>query len=194
MNNIKEYVPSFFDNGIDFSVNTSSELYIRQLINQDNGVIPRPLLDNLESLAKNIHQNYNQMQLLRNPASQLEYPTWDLLPDYLKYFNIRQARYIADKLKLIGCYFDNNKYSKSPVTSFSKEEIEIMSKYEHDLWITDRLRSGWKRGTNIDTKNKITPYLVPYEELTEEIKDLDRDTNINIIQLLESIQMKVYRR
>ena len=41
---------------------------------------------------------------------------------------------------------------------------------------------------------KITPYLVPYEELTEDIKELDRDTIRGIPSLLHSVGLEVFKR
>jgi hypothetical protein len=37
-------------------------------------------------------------------------------------------------------------------------------------------------------------YIVPYEELTEEIKDYDRDTVRNMIPLINSVGLKVFER
>jgi hypothetical protein len=46
---------------------------------------------------------------------------------------------------------------------------------EHERWVAERLRAGWKYtsgGKNHGRKE--SPYLVPWDELGEEIKEWDR--------------------
>lgn len=156
-------------------------------------IVPRPLLENLEKLARMIHQEYNARQLERYPERKLEYPTWESLPDDLKYSNMRQARRILDKLRLIGCTVMPKGSGSCRVSRFTDGEIELLAEAEHDFWVRERLSQGWKYGAKKDVDKKISPYLVPYEQLDEEAKQLDRDTVMNIIPLLESIDLEVCR-
>ncbi len=55
----------------------------------------------------------------------------------------------------------------------------------------ERLASGWTFGPK-DVKAKKSPYLVPYAELPETIKDYDRDAIRNIPALAAIIGMAVY--
>jgi hypothetical protein len=48
-------------------------------------------------------------------------------------------------------------------------------------------------GVEKDVEKKESPYMVPYDALTEEIKELDRDTIRNIIPLVETVGLRVYR-
>ena len=41
---------------------------------------------------------------------------------------------------------------------------------------------------------KITPFLIPYEELTEEDKQKDRDTVVIMLPIIEETGMHVYRK
>ena len=59
-------------------------------------------------------------------------------------------------------------------------------------WVQERLASGWILGEIKDEHKKTSPYLVPYGELSEEIKELDRDTIRNIPNLLDKIGMAIY--
>jgi hypothetical protein len=56
------------------------------------------------------------------------------------------------------------------------------------------LANGWTLGEIKDIENKISPSLIPYDELSEEVKNLDRDSIRNIPRLLEKIGMGVYVR
>jgi hypothetical protein len=44
---------------------------------------------------------------------------------------------------------------------------------EHDRWTQQRLRDGWKLGPK-DAEKKISPYLVPWNELDDDIREWDR--------------------
>lgn len=157
-------------------------------------IAPRPLLDNLEKLAIAIHELFNQKQLERHPGAPLTYPRFTDLPDTLKYSNLRQARSIADKLELMGWEMRPIGSTGEKVEKISEDEIESLSIFEHDAWVNERISTGWVYGEVKDIENKTSPYILPYDELPEEIKELDRDTIRNIPELLERIGMNIYRR
>jgi len=146
---------------------------------QDNAIAPRQLLGNLEKLAIAIHDLYNQRQLERNPDQPLAYPDFSDLPDTLKYSNLRQARGIAKKLELV-------------ITEIPDDIVETLAVFEHDEWMEERLGYSWIFGEIKDTEKKISPYLVPYDELNEEVKNLDRDTIRNMPALLGKIGLAAY--
>ena len=161
---------------------------------KDDKVTPRPLLDNLERLAIAIHEMFNQKQLERHPDIPLAYPRFADLPDTLKYSNIRQARGIVDKLELMGWQMKPINSSGKSVKRMTSNEIELLAKMEHNEWVKERISTGWTYGKVKDVDRKVSPYILPYEELTEEVKELDRDTIRNIPALLEMIGMAIYRR
>jgi hypothetical protein len=163
-------------------------------IKQDADIIPRPLLDNLENLAIAIHELFNQKQLERYPDKPLSYPCFADLPDTLKYSNLRQARSIANKLEIMGWEMRTKGSKGEVIIEIPEDVVEALAIFEHDEWVKERTSSGWKYGEIKNIEKKISPYIVPYDELTEEIKDLDRDTIRNIPELLDMIGMNIYRR
>ncbi len=72
--------------------------------------------------------------------------------------------------------------------------VESLAIIEHDRWWAHMVLSGWKYGKVRDDNKKIHPYLIPYEELTNKIKQYDRDTVINMPKLLEKIGQKIVKR
>jgi hypothetical protein len=157
-------------------------------------IMPRPELKELERLARAIHEMYNEKQLERYPDKPLKYPDFNDLTDSLKYSNLRQAMDIPEKLRRIGFVMRPEGSEGEPVTSIPEEYIEYLAEQEHDAWIAERKASGWSQGKITDAEKKITPYLVPYAKLPEEIKQLDRDTIKNIPALLGRIGMAVYKK
>ena len=153
---------------------------------------PRPLLQDLELLALAIHARSNEKQLSDHPERPLAYPDFSALPDDLKYSNLRQAQSIYDKLELIGCEL-RPKGREGAIRAFSPAQVELLAEHEHEQWMAERLARGWTSGEK-DASRKSTPYLIPYGELPEEIKDYDRDAVRNIPALCDRIGMAIYER
>ena len=153
---------------------------------------PRPLLRDLELLAIAIHARYNEKQLADHPERPLAYPDFSALPDDLKYSNLRQAQGVYDKLELIGCTL-REKGGPGAIRRFSDEQVELMAEQEHEQWMAERLARGWTLGER-DVTRKRSPYLVPYADLPEEIKDYDRDAVRNLPALAEQIGMAIYEQ
>ena len=150
----------------------------------------RPLLKDIELLAIAIHARYCEKQLQDHPERPLDYPDFSQLPDDLKYSNLRQAQNICDRLEQVG-YRLGPKGRKGAVKEFPPELVEFMAELEHEAWMQERLSRGWKLGER-NAEKKTSPYLVPYDQLSEEIKDYDRDAIRNIPALVERGGMAVY--
>ncbi|MBE5937983.1 MAG: hypothetical protein E7265_08135 [Lachnospiraceae bacterium] len=53
------------------------------------------------------------------------------------------------------------------------------------------MSEGWVYGEKKDAANKITPLLVPYEELAESEKDYDRNTALETLKLIVKLGYKI---
>lgn len=155
-------------------------------------VSPRPLMGDLERLAEAVHDLYNQMQLARHPDRPLAHPTFADLPDDMKYSNLRQARAIPDKLALVGYVMRPARIGQPGIMEFPADVVEYLAMVEHEEWVQERVDSGWKYSERRDTEARLSPYLVTYDELPEEIREYDRDAIRNIPRLLAMIGMGAY--
>lgn len=167
---------------------------------------PDILLRNVENLAILIHDQYNdtiRKQYEQAKANgevdedlQAKYDdiqSYKELPPNLKLANIRQARSIPAKLAIVGCELANEDDERPAITEFSDEEVEDMAIFEHDDWWIEKEGTGWRYDEVKDNDKKTSPYLVPWEDLTEDIKDYDRDPARNIPSLMQSIGLKVVK-
>lgn len=68
---------------------------------------------------------------------------------------------------------------------------EIIAKNVHEVWAQSRIDEGWKLGEKVDSVNKTTPCLIPYEELPESEKDYDRNTAMQTLKLLVKLGYKI---
>jgi hypothetical protein len=103
---------------------------------------------------------------------------WDELPVALKESNRRFADGISAKLEASGCVLVPAPLADpaDPGFAFTEKEVEEMAIQEHDRWMRDLERDGWGPTDGPkDAERKLHPKLVPWEQLTEDDRDRDRD-------------------
>jgi hypothetical protein len=116
------------------------------------------------------------------------------LPETLRQSNRRQAADIDAKLAAVSCVALAEDAGGGPLFEFSRSEVEHLAKLEHQRWMEERLTSGWSFGPTKDVGAKRSPFLVPWDDLTEEIRDLDRDTVRAMPRFLATVGFVVVRR
>jgi hypothetical protein len=149
-----------------------------------------------EILARAIHADYRERQKKKgqSPESNPSMVSWKELPENLKESNRQQADHIGVKLRELCCNIVSLTDWDEKLFEFTQEEIEAITKKEHERWIEERRRSGWKPGPKKDIKKKITPYLVPWEDLDDDIKEEDRDPVRNLPKYLAKIGYTIYQK
>lgn len=92
------------------------------------------------------------------------------------------------------------KYIPNPVDTKSvdlpkglESLVEEMSKNVHEVWAQTRISQGWTYGEERNDTEKKHPCLMPYEELSEEEKEYDRNTSIETIKLILKLGFKITR-
>lgn len=142
----------------------------------------------LDNKAKKIHSYYVNNELARGETkeSNSSLVPWKELHETLKDANRHQADHISIKLRAIG--LDSDDIGGNKNVSFSELQIETLAKIEHNRWAADKIIGGWKYTSGEkDSDKKLSPCLVPWDELSEEDKDKDRDTIKNIPNILKNI-------
>lgn len=74
-----------------------------------------------------------------------------------------------------------------------KSLSEVLAKHVHEVWAKGRIEQGWEFGPVRDDRLKQTPCLVPYEELTEEERDYDRNTSQETLRLLLKMGYRIVK-
>jgi hypothetical protein len=148
-----------------------------------------------EILARAIHEDYVKNAIKRGETLETNpsIVAWTDLPENLKESNRNQAEHISLKLKRFGYDFSMTRDWDIQLIEFSAAEVEEMGKMEHKRFIDERLREGWTYGAFKDEKKKISPTLIPWEKLSEEEKDKDRNTVKSIPFFLAKAGYKVNR-
>jgi len=150
-----------------------------------------------EILARAIHEDYVCHQKEAGATSQTN-PSmvdWDALPEDLKESNRHQADHIEVKLKTVGCGIQPLTDWEAASFEFLPEEVERLAEMEHERWCEERSLQGWSYAPGPkNIKKKKSPHLVPWKELSEEIKEYDRNMVRGLPSFLAQAGFQIYRR
>jgi len=146
-----------------------------------------------EQLAQAIHEQYLKDQEGEKSPDDAAMQPWEKLDDVYKESNRQQADQIPEKLRTVQCGFVPLVGDDAEAFVFTKDEVEHLAEMEHDRWVVERKLDGWILGPKRDKKNKISPYLVDWEELEDKIKQYDRDAIINIPKIMARAGFQIYR-
>ncbi|MFC5139053.1 RyR domain-containing protein [Actinomycetospora rhizophila] len=116
---------------------------------------------------------------------------WEQLPEDLRQANLAQAFSVSDKLRALGC-------AVIPLDEtdgwfeFDEEEIDQLARNEHERWVRERQRRGWRQGARDDAA-LTHPDLVGWDRLTEKARQKDRDAVAAIPQQLRQAGLQIIR-
>lgn len=133
------------------------------------------LTGELDKEARQLHERYYQGEISRgrSPGETPALVEWDRLPEALRQANRNQVDHLPIKHMALAL-------------STSPEALEALAEAEHRRWMADRITAGWRRGEPRDDARKLHPSLRPYEDLSEEEKDKDRQTVETALRSLPS--------
>ena len=144
-----------------------------------------------ELLARELHRTYLDTDSDRGPEEDPARRPWAQLPERLRESNRDHAAHIGAKLAAIGRTIGPLTDWDTAHQPFTDDEVEVMARLEHDRWVAERRRDGWRPGPR-DLQRRTTPYLVPWDELSEEIRGYDRLFVRQLPQLLASVGLQAH--
>jgi RyR domain len=111
----------------------------------------------------------------------------------LKESNREQATDLSRKLEAIGCDIAPMTDWDAEPPAFTADEIELLARMEHDRWRKERETAGWRLAAARSEDRKESPYLVPYEDLPPDVKEIDRATVRALPAYLAEVDFEVVR-
>jgi len=136
---------------------------------------PEVLLDGLgDELARVIHEHYCDSIAAqgRDPNEEPAGRPWENLESSYRDASRRQADHLDAKLASIDCRAVREELVET--FTFAPLEAERLAIIEHKRWAADRYLDGWAYAPVRDNARKHHPQLIPYEDLSDPMKDLDR--------------------
>lgn len=136
---------------------------------------PAHLLDGVDdALASAIHNHYrdNIAAQGRDPDAEPGSQPWAQLAETYRDASRHQADHFAAKLAITDCRAIHE--DEVETFAFAPLEVENMAVIEHARWAADRYLDGWRYAPVRDNSRKHHPQLIPYDNLSGPMKDLDR--------------------
>ncbi|KAI9787268.1 MAG: hypothetical protein M1816_007682 [Peltula sp. TS41687] len=116
---------------------------------------------------------------------------WEDLPEESKESTRMQADDIPHKLRMINCYMAKEGNGRRPLTEFTARQLEMLAEREHERWNAEKLHKQWRTGPR-NASARTTPFLVPWRDLEEKFKDVDRAMVRCVPQLLPTQGYCIY--
>ncbi len=148
-----------------------------------------------ETLARAIHEEYvrQRRERVSSPAPAPFLVPWEDLAEDLKEANRAQAAHIGVKLAAVGCDLAPLRGWGAEEFAFRPGEVDRLAEMEHERWVEDRRRAGWTPGPRDDARKR-SPSLVPWGDLTEEMREMDRAFIRGLPRFLASAGFQIVRR
>jgi hypothetical protein len=108
------------------------------------------------------------------PDSDPSMKKWEALDESLRESNCEQAEHL--KVKLLTAGIPPEAAGHSHPVAFNDKQVEILARMEHARWYAERRLAGWTYAPPPkNVAHRTSPHLVPWEELDESIRQIDRD-------------------
>ena len=135
----------------------------------------RPVRCANETLARASHQQYRDDQKGTRADPDLSMQPWEQLDEGLKESNRRRPTTSRPGCGMLAAGLGQLPGAKPRPFAFTPEEVEVLGELEHERWVSERRLAGWVSG-DARMSSRRTPYLVPWADLTDEVKEWDRQT------------------
>ena len=161
----------------------------------DAGCDPELIEDDLaEWLARACHQRH-LTERLRAGAVLGNSPVlarWEDLGEEYRAANRDQAMDIGRKLAAIGCLISPRR-AGGPRFEYRGGEVALLAELEHERWVDERGRRGWRRGDELETDAKLHPDLVPWSMLPPPRREPDLRAVRDIPAMLADAGLAIVR-
>jgi hypothetical protein len=139
-----------------------------------------------EEVAIELHAQFQAAAKNQAAGSPAALQAWDELSENMREANRAAAEHAPILFAAAGFRIVPAQPSIATAT-LTPEEIERLARVEHRRWVADRIDRGWRYAVIRDNVKMLHPLLVPYDDLSEEDKQKDRN-NVNTLLAIFSKQ------
>ena len=118
-----------------------------------------------EELARALYEDH----LNRAAARGVVDPAWSALTDDEREAAREAADGLSDALEENGFELLPLRHWGAPTVAFTPDETRRMAERDHNRWRARRGSDGWRYGNVRDAREKVTPQLVPWDELAPRV-------------------------
>jgi len=125
----------------------------------------------LDRMGRVVHESYLKINHTRPNHKKPNTLPWDALPEAYQQSSRDQAAYAFFTLRKLGFQIDA---VAAPIGDIPEHLVERLASIEHGRWNYERICSGWRYASQKDDDKHLSPYLVAWDALPDEIKEYDR--------------------
>jgi len=172
---------------------------LRAFLQIDLKALSNADLARLEPAARMAHEDYVKSAMPKEPSLQ----PWDKLDEGLKLSNYCQVAYWERTLREYGLgvrplYAEDRKREPLVMEHVlpkvgSKDPIAELAELEHGRWNVERLAFGWQYSPDKDIARKLSPWLIPWDQVPPEIQKYDIDAIHGLPKKLREVGLELYR-
>ena len=75
---------------------------------------------------------------------------------------------------------------------FSDDDVEKLAQIEHCRWMEEKFMNGWRYGVFRDDERRLHPDLVPWSDLPDDRKNIDRFLISKIPELIRILGYQIH--
>jgi hypothetical protein len=139
-----------------------------------------------ERLARAFHEDFRQQRLAEGetPGTYPSTAAWEQVAERYRESSREAAAHIGVKLAIVGCELAPLKHAHPEPFQFTEDELDLLARMEHERWLEERQRDGWKYGEDRDEEEKFHPHLQPWEDLDSDVREFDRRSVVKMVDFL----------
>jgi hypothetical protein len=149
-----------------------------------------------ETLGRAYHEDYLLKARARGetPQTNPRLVPWQELTEEFQESNRNLGQFAAARLKAINCTIVPLTDWDAAEFKFTPAEIERLARMEHDRYVEEKTRAGWKYAPGPkDDKARTNPTLVPWEQLPQVEKQKDVDVVCETPAILARVGLEIRR-
>lgn len=121
--------------------------------------------------ARDLHNQYRRRQRNLKRPDDPALSRWEQLSPMFRRSNLAVVDDIPNKLHVLGKRLTPG--DKRLV--MQPHEVELLAEMEHGRYNCERLSAGWELGRTRQLSRMVSPYLTPWSDLDDEVRQWDRD-------------------
>ena len=125
-----------------------------------------------------------------------EMAPWDQLDEFYREGYRSRIRYLGERLVSYQVSVGLRPVLPNMADAISElygPTLELLAEIEHERWMRDKKAEGWRPG-KMDRELKLTPELVPYDELDEETREMIRKSLRALPANLNAVGYELYTK
>ena len=165
-------------------------------VRSEAAAAPWPTATTHEQAAAALHQENCEVETALWRAADPALATWSALTDEQRDIVRLQADLIFVKLASIGYTVQPSVHGATlnlEGPSFTESEATTLAQVEHAQWVVQHLQDGWAVGERRDPIQKVSPYLVSWNELPPWVQEEKREKERRLPALLARLGLQLNR-